>query len=48
MEGKLQQMIQNIKNIFTKREYKRLYPNGSKPDAFYGNAKLRKLKKMKD
>ena len=38
-------MLQGIKNVFVKREYKRLYPTGSKPSSFYGNAKVHKLKK---
>ena len=28
-------MLQSIKNVFTEREYKQLYPAGSKPGAFY-------------
>ena len=31
--------------MFTEREYKRLYPTGSKPGAFYGNSKVHKLRK---
>ena len=31
--------------MFTEREYKQLYPTGSKPGAFYGNAKVHKLRK---
>ena len=38
-------MLRIIKNTFTEREYKRLYPTGSKPGAFYGNAKVHKLRK---
>ena len=45
IEGKLQRMLRSIKNMFTEREYKQLYPTGSKPGAFYGNAKVHKLKK---
>ena len=45
IEGKLQQMFRSIKKAFTEREYKRLYPTDSKPSAFYGNAKVHKLKK---
>ena len=45
IEGKLQRMLRSIKNKFTEREYKQLYPTGSKPSAFYGNAKVHKLKK---
>ena len=33
--------------MFTEREYKQLYPTGSKPGAFYGNAKVHKLRKGK-
>ena len=45
IEGKLQRMLRSIKNMFTEREYKQLYPTGSKPGAFYGNAKVHKLRK---
>ena len=38
-------MLQSIKNVFTEREYKQLYPTGSKPGTFYGNAKVHKLNK---
>ena len=47
MKGKLQQLLRGIKNVFTEREYERLYPTGSKPSAFYGNAKVHKLRKGK-
>ena len=40
IEGKLQRMLRSIKNMFTEIEYKQLYPTGSKPGAFYGNAKV--------
>ena len=42
IEGKLQKMLR-----FTKKEYKRLCPTGSKPGAFCGNANIHNLKKMK-
>ena len=29
--------------MFTEREYKRLYPTGSKPGAFYENANVHKV-----
>ena len=45
IEGKLQRMLRSIKNMFNKIEYKQLYPTGSKPSAFYGNAKVYKLRK---
>ena len=45
IEGKLQQMLRSIKNMFTERECKQLYPIDSKPGAFYGNAKVHKLRK---
>ena len=45
IEGKLQRMLRSTKNMFTEREYKQLYPNGSKPGAFYRNAKVHKLRK---
>ena len=38
-------MLRSIKNMFTEREHKQLYPAGSKPGAFYGNAKVHKLRK---
>ena len=38
-------MLRSIKNVLTEREYKRIYPTGSKPVAFYGNSKGHKLKK---
>ena len=38
-------MLRSIKNMFNKIEYKQLYPTGSKPSAFYGNAKVYKLRK---
>ena len=40
-------MLRSIKNAFTERKYKRLYLNTSKPGAFYGNAKVHKLRKGK-
>ena len=45
IERKLQRMLRSIKNTFPEREYKRLYPTGSQPGAFYGNAKVHKLRK---
>ena len=45
VEGQLQRMLRNIKNVFTEKEYKLLYPTGSKPGSFYGNATVHKLKK---
>ena len=45
IEGKLQQMLRSINNMFTEREYKQLHPTSSKPGAFYGNAKVHKLRK---
>ena len=38
-------MLRSVKNKFTEREYKQIYPTGSKPSAFYGNAKVHKLRK---
>ena len=38
-------MLPSIKNIFTEREYRQVYLTGSKPGAFYRNAKVHKLKK---
>ena len=45
IKGKLKRMLRSIKNMFTEREHKQLYPAGSKPGAFYGNAKVHKLRK---
>ena len=45
IEGELQRMLRSIKNMFIEREYKQLYPAGSKPGAFCGNAKVHKLRK---
>ena len=45
IEGKLQRMLRSIKTVFAEREYKRLYPTGSKPSAFYGNTRVLKLRK---
>ena len=47
IKGKLKRMLRSIKNMFTEREHKQLYPAGSKPGAFYGNAKVHKLRKGK-
>ena len=43
IEGKLQRILWSIEIMFTEREYKRLYPTGSKPGAFYGNANVHKV-----
>ena len=48
IKGKLQRMLQSIKNVFTEREYKQLYPARSKPGAFYENVMEHKLRKVKD
>ena len=48
IEGRQQRMLRSIKNMFTEREYKQLYLTGSKPGVLYGNAKVYKLKKVKD
>ena len=48
IKGKLQRMLQSIKNMFTEREYKQLYPARSKPGAFYENVMEHKLRKVKD
>ena len=45
IKEKPQKMFWSVKNVFTEKEYKRLYPTGSKPGAFYGNAKVNKLRK---
>ena len=44
-EWKLKGILQNIKNVFIKKEFKQLYPTGRKPGVFSGSAKVHKLKK---
>ena len=48
VENKVQIVLRKIKQVFTEKEYKHLYPIGSKPSAFYCTAKIHKLKKEKD
>ena len=47
IEVKVQRMLRRIKNVFTERLYTTI-SDRLETDAFYGNAKVHKLKKMKD
>ena len=44
LEGKVQRAVRKIKAHLTDSEYRKLYPSGSCPGRFYGNAKIHKLK----
>ena len=44
LERKMQQVLRKIKCLLEEKEYKKLYPTGSKPELFYGTAKVHKLK----
>ena len=45
-EGQLQRFLRSMKdkNIFTKENYEKIYPSGSKPVFIYGTPKIHKLK----
>ena len=45
-EGQLQRFLRYMKdkNIFTKENYEKIYPSGSKPAFIYGTPKIHKLK----
>ena len=45
-EGQLQRFLRSMKdkNIFTKENYEKIYPSGSKPAFIYGTPKIHKLK----
>ena len=45
-EGQLQRFLRSMKdkNIFTKENYEKIYPSGSKPAFIYGAPKILKLK----
>ena len=44
LERKIQRILRKIKCHLEEKEYKKLYPAGSKPGLFYGTAKVHKLK----
>ena len=44
LERKMQHVLRKIKCHLEEKEYKKLYPTGSKPGLFYGTAKVHKLK----
>ena len=44
LEKKVKTTLRKLISIFTKTEYKKLYPTGSNPGKFYGTAKIHKLK----
>ena len=48
IENKIQRTLLKIKNYFDENEYKKLYRTGSRPDLFYGTAKVHKLGKGED
>ena len=48
IENKIQRTLLKIKNYFDENEYKKLYCTGSRPDLFYGTAKVHKLGKGED
>ena len=45
-EGQLQRFLRSMKdkNIFSKENYEKIYPSGSKPAFIYGTPKIHKLK----
>ena len=44
LERNMQHVLTKIKCHLEEKEYKKLYPMGSKPESFYGTAKVHKLK----
>ena len=44
LERTVQRVLRKIKCYLQEKEYKKLYPTGSKPGLFYGTAKVHKLK----
>ena len=44
LEGQIQRAVRKIKPHLTEKEYKTVYPSGSRPGKFYGTAKIHKLK----
>ena len=45
IEGKIKRRVRKIKSKVGKDEYSKIYPTGSSPGKFYGNAKMYKLPK---
>ena len=43
LESKVQRTLRKIKSKLPENVYKKLYPTGSYPGKFYGNAKIHKL-----
>ena len=43
LESKVQRTLWKIKNVLSEKDYKKLYPTGSRPGLFYGTAKVHKL-----
>ena len=43
LESKVQRILRKIKSKLPENIYKKLYPTGSAPGKFYGNAKIHKL-----
>ena len=43
LEGQIQRALRKIKSTITEKEYRELYPQGSKPAQFYGTAKVHKV-----
>ena len=44
LERKMQRVLRKIECHLEEKEYKKLYPTGSRPGLFYGTAKVHKLK----
>ena len=44
----MQRTVRKIKSKLTIQEFKRLYHSGSCPGKFYGTAKLRKIKNIRE
>ena len=44
LQRKMQRVLGKIKCHLEEKEYKKLYPTGSKPGSFHGTAKVHKLK----
>ena len=47
-ENKIKRTLQKIKNYFDEKEYKKLYPMGSRPGLLYETVKVHKLRKGED
>ena len=48
IENKMKRTLRKIKNYFDEKEYKKLYPTGSRPRSFHETAKVHKLGKGED